>query len=289
MVRRKKAFMPCVLAALLCAGCRVTVAANDGVAVTGVALDRSSAEIAGCASLQLSATVSPADASIKTVSWTSSDAAVASVSADGLVTSRAAGSATITVRTSDGDKTDACALSVTDVPVGGVTLPPSASIVGNRTVTLVAVVSPENAMRKSVTWTTSDPAVATVSPIGLVRGVNSGNAVITVHAADGGKTATCSVSITRVPVTGVALPDTAGATAGFTARLVAALSPADATDQGLVWSSANPAVATVSPAGLVTGVAIGSTTISVTTADGSFSDSCALTVAAPGTITITGN
>jgi uncharacterized protein YjdB len=289
MFSRRKALIPFAIAALLHAGCRITPTISDGIAVTGVALDRSAAEITGSATLQLNAAISPANASNKAVSWTSSDPAVADVTASGLVTGYAVGSATIAVHTADGDKTASCAVSVTSVPVSGVTLPGSASIVGNQTVSLVPVISPENALNKAVTWTTSDLTVATVSSVGVVSGLNSGSATITVHTADGDKTASCAVTVTRVTVTGVALPEIARLTSGFTAQLAATVSPANATDQRLGWSSDNASIATVSDSGLVTGVGVGSTTIRVTAAGGAFSDACALTVAAPGTITIIGN
>jgi hypothetical protein len=86
-------------------------------------------------------------------------------------------------------------------PVSGVTLSSSiASIVESKTFRLTATVSPANAINQSVTWTSSNTAVATVDNTGLVTGVKPGTATITVTTVDGGKTATCNMTITQAIV-----------------------------------------------------------------------------------------
>ena len=107
-----------------------------------------------------------------------------------------AGSATVTVTTSEGKFTVACKVTVTNVPVTGVALDRGdASLDAGETLALTAAIVPSNATNKGVTWSSSDAAVATVSATGVVTGVNTGAAAITVKTADGAKTAICTVTV----------------------------------------------------------------------------------------------
>ena len=144
--------------------------------------------------LTLTATVAPSNATFKNVTWSSSNTAVATV-ADGVVTAKASvGTAIITVKTADGAKTATCTVTV-GVPVTGVTLSQtSASLKVGETLTLKATVAPDNATDKSVTWSSSNTAVATVSD-GKVTAKAAGTATITVKTNDGAKTATCTVIV----------------------------------------------------------------------------------------------
>ena len=172
--------------------------------------------------------------------------------------------------------------SGTNVAVTGVTVSPTtASVVAGATTTLTATVAPSNATNKNVTWSSSNTAIATVSTAGIVTGVAAGTATITVTTTDGAKTATCAVTVTSatVAVTGVTVsPTTASVAAGATTALTATVAPSNATNKNVTWSSSNTSVATVSTAGIVTGVAIGTATITVTTQDGSKTATCAVTV-----------
>ena len=171
------------------------------VAVTGVTLDKTSAEIEVGKTLTLTATVAPENATNKNVTWASSDEKIATV-ANGVVTAKAEGSVTITVKTEDGDKTATCAITVKPsttpvVDVTGVTLDKtSAEIEVGKTLTLTATVAPENATNKNVTWASSDEKIATVAD-GVVTAVAEGTATITVKTEDGGKTATCAITVTK--------------------------------------------------------------------------------------------
>jgi uncharacterized protein YjdB len=170
----------------------------------------------------------------------------------------------------------------TTIPVTGVTLSPTTvSVSTGSTTILTATVSPANATNKSVTWTSSNTSVAAVSSSGVVTGVAAGTATITVKTADGGFTATCAVTVTTatVPVTGVTVsPTTVSVSEGLTTTLTATVLPANATNKSVTWTSSNTSVATVSSSGVVTGVAAGTATITVKTADGGFTATCAVTV-----------
>jgi len=144
--------------------------------------------------ITLTATVLPENAANKSVTWSSSNNDVATVS-NGVVTAVALGSATITVITVDGAKTATCAVTVAPVAVTGVTLNHTAATLSLLDeLTLVPTVLPANATNPSVTWASSNNAVATVSN-GVVTPVAHGSATITVTTTDGNKTAACAVTV----------------------------------------------------------------------------------------------
>lgn len=91
---------------------------DDDVSVTGVVLDRPNAELVVGGTLKLTATVAPADATNKTVSWSSNKEDVATVSDDGTVTAKNVGEAVITVTTADGGKTATCTITVKEKDSG---------------------------------------------------------------------------------------------------------------------------------------------------------------------------
>ncbi|MGI5880623.1 MAG: Ig-like domain-containing protein [Syntrophomonadaceae bacterium] len=267
------------------ANCAVTVSAAT-IKVTGVSLDKNALNLtAGGATGNLVATVTPSNATNKNVTWSSSNESVATV-ANGVVTPVAAGSASITVKTEDGNFTATCAVTVAaaTIKVTGVSLDKNSLnlTAGGATGNLVATVTPSNATNKNVTWSSSNESVATVAN-GVVTPVAAGSASITVKTEDGSFTATCAVTVeaATVAVTGVSLNASTLTLSegGDTAALVATVSPADATNKNVTWSSSNESVATVAD-GVVTPVAAGSATITVTTEDGKKTATCAVTVEA---------
>lgn len=167
------------------------------IAVTGVSLDKSNETLtASGATLSLTAIVAPTNASNQSVIWESSASGVASVSGSGLtatVTPLTAGSATISVKTVDGNFTASCNVTVNAaaVPVTGVSFSPDKDTVvlgsGNRTIT--ATITPNTATNKTVTWESLTPTVATVTPgsglTATVKPLTVGDAVIQVKTADG--------------------------------------------------------------------------------------------------------
>ncbi len=170
------------------------------VAVTGVTLDKSTMNlVAGGATGQLVATVEPANATDKSVTWSSDNTTVATVDANGTVTPVAAGTATITVTTTDGGYTAACIVTLSEAPIAvtGVTLDQTSLnlTIGDTPIPLTATVSPADATDKSVTWSSANTAVATVAADGTVTPVAAGTATITVTTTDGGHTATCAVTV----------------------------------------------------------------------------------------------
>jgi uncharacterized protein YjdB len=223
----------------------------------------------------LVATVNPATATDKTVTWSSNNTEVATVDANGKVTAVGGGSATITATA--GGKSATCDVTVT-VPVTGVSLNKTTLTLSvNATETLTATVNPSDASNKNFTWSSSNTAVATVVN-GSVTAVGVGTATITVTTEDGGKTATCAVMVNPVEVTSVTLDqNTLSLTKGGTATLVATVNPSDASNKNITWSSSNTSVATVAN-GVVTAVSAGTAIITVTTEDGGKTATCSVTV-----------
>ena len=149
---------------------------------------------------------------------------------------------------------------------------------------LAFVISPSNASVKDVKWKSSDSSVATVSQTGEVEAITEGTALITITTEDGDKTATCSIAVRTkvIPVTGVSLDKTnITLTEGDMQTLVAIVSPSNATDKSVTWSSSNSMVATVSSSGLVTAKSVGSATITVKTSDGGKTAVCQVVVKEP--------
>lgn len=222
--------------------------------VSEVRLSQTSATLEVGGTVNLTATVSPSNATDKTVSWSTSDAGVATVS-NGLVTAVGEGSATITATA--GGKNATCSVQVSrkTVAVTGVTLNKTdLSLVEGDTFQLEATVSPADATDKTVTWSTSNAGVATISN-GLVTAVGEGSATITATA--GGKSATCSVQVSpkTVAVTGITLNESElNLYLGNSFQLQATVTPADATDKTVTWRSEDPNLATVDQNGLVTAV-----------------------------------
>jgi uncharacterized protein YjdB len=241
--------------------------------------------------VQLSPDIYPSNATNQNVTWRSSAPSVAFVDQYGSVNGVSEGSAIITVTTVDGGKTATCTFTVTSdtfsVPVTSVSLSEtSISLYIGASNWLFAIVMPEDATNKNVTWSSSNPAVATVSN-GTVIGVSVGSATITVTTADGGYSASCSVYVnsSTVSVTDVSLSKTTlSLEVGDSETLTTTVMPSNATNKSVSWSSSVPSVVTVLPNGLVTAVSAGSATIAVTTTDGNFTATCTITVTTSNSI-----
>ncbi len=226
-------------------------------------------------SVPLTATPLDADGyplSGRTVTWSSSNSAVASVNGSGLVTGVVAGTATITA-TSEG-QSGAAAVTVTVTPVASVAVTPSpASVQAGQTVQLTATAKDANGTTlpgRPMTWASSNTTVAAVSTSGLVLGKVAGSATIT--ATSEGQTGSSTLTVTApagpapvatVTVTPASITEVVGGTAQLTAALKDSVGN-PLTGRTVTWASSNTTVATVSSSGLVTGRAAGSATITAT-------------------------
>ena len=253
------------------------------VAATGITLNPTSLTLTEGQTGVLTATVTPGN-STDTVTWTSDNTAVATVDANGTVTAVAPGTATITATA--GTVSASCTVTVkpATVDVTGVTLDRDAlTLAVDGTAQLTATVTPSDATDQTVIWSSSDTNVATVDENGVVTAVGVGSATITVTTTEGSYTDTCAVTVTQ-PVTGVTLDrDELSLTVGRTETLTATVTPDNASDKTVTWSSSDETVATVDENGVVTAVGVGSATITVTTTDGDHTATCAVTVSRPYT------
>lgn len=211
-------------------------------------------------SATLVATVLPENVTDKTVVWKSSDTSIATV-IDGVVTAINYGTATITA--SSGTKSSTTNVVVC-IPVETISLSSeNISLCIGESETITATVYPSNATDKTITWSSSNESVATVSN-GVITAVMGGTTTITATA--GGISNSCFVTVV-VPVTNIILSENSiSLVTGSTYKIKATVNPSNATDKIVTWSSSNESIATVEN-GLITAVSVGNTQISATAGD----------------------
>ena len=267
------------------AGCTVTVEKKQ-IPVTEVRLSESTVGIVEGSTYKLTATVLPENTTdSKNVSWSSNNEAVATVDANGNVTAKRAGTAVITATSTNG-KTAGCTVTVSkkEIPITEVRLNKSTeTLTEGETTTLTATVLPENTTYgKSVKWSSSNVAVATVDLMGKVTAKRAGTAIITA-ISENGKTASCTITVnkkdTNITITEVRLnKSTETLKEGDTTTLTATVLPENTTDSKSVsWRSSNSEVATVDANGTVTAKRAGTAVITATSTNGK-SAGCTVTV-----------
>lgn len=288
----------------------VTPGVDQKISVKGVTLNETTATVEAGNTYQLTATVQPTNATNQKVTWSSDKTDIATVDKNGLVTAVKEGTANITVTTEDGNHTAKCVVTVTakeeqTVAVTGVSISDGnnteqSTLQLNGTLTLRAVVDPENASNKNITWSVTDNKDdADVVTLNSTTDENItvianavGEATITVTTVDGSHTDTYKVIVEaqNVEVTGVSLDkNTLTLEEGATATLTATVTPEDATDKTVTWTSSNNEVATVEN-GVVTAVKASETPVTITATAGEKTATCTVTVktVAVESVTITG-
>jgi len=254
------------------------------IPVSGVTFDIPASTLEVDKSITLAVTIQPDNAFNQSVIWRSNNEAVATVDNNGTVTAKSTGSTTITVTTVDGGFTASLDITVKMpvVPVTGISLNKlTLSFVEGDSETLIASVSPENATNQTVTWTSSNETVATVTNNGKVTAKAPGTATITATTEDGEKTASCVVTVAApiVQVTGVTLNrSTLTMNESTSSILIATILPENATNKTVTWTSSNRYVVSVNNQGVVKGESSGTATITVTTQDGNKTATCVITV-----------
>ncbi|MBQ0075380.1 MAG: Ig-like domain-containing protein, partial [Prevotella sp.] len=186
-----------------------------------------------------------------------------------------------TAKANDGSGVFAtCSVVVNPIAVSSIVLSPITSNVdvgGN--VTLTATVYPDNASNKQLLWQSSDNEIAIVIN-GIITGIKPGNVIITAKSADGSnKTATASITVNKIKAKNIYIDKSSiNMYVGDEETLNATISPTDATDKNIVWSTSNANVATVVN-GIVTARGSGTATITAVTTDGTnLSATCLVTV-----------
>ena len=261
-----------------CGTLTTTCVVSITIAVSSVSVSPTSISIGTGSTRSITSTVLPSNAANKSVTWSSANPLIATVSSSGLITAVGTGSTTITVQTVDMARAAIVAVSVF-VGVQNISLN-STSISLGRGLTFqsIATVLPSNATNKTVSWRSLQPTIATVSNTGLITAVGNGSTIITVSTQDGNKSASVVVRVITL-ATGVSLNRTTfnlSRNTSFT--LVANILPNTATIKTVSWSSNNINIATVSSSGLVRSIAAGTARITATTADGGLTASCIITV-----------
>lgn len=245
------------------------------IPVAEISLDQTSISLEPGQSTVLTALIKPANATDKTVTWTSSNSNVATVN-DGKVTAIAEGSATITATAGGKSATCFVTVKIKTIEVSSVSLDKTEiTLIEGDSQKLTATVKPDNATDKTVTWTSSNNNVATVDD-GTVRAIAEGSATITATAGE--KSAICTVVVTKqvIDVTSVSLDKTEiTMNMGESRTLAATVKPDNATDKTVTWTSSNTNVAKVE-GGKVTALSEGGAIISASA--GNMTATCTVTV-----------
>lgn len=249
----------------------VTATINVRVPVSGVSLNKTNLNLTVGGSETLTATVLPANASDKTVTWQSANPGIATV-VNGKVTAVAVGTTTITATAADG-KTANCTVTVkaagtnTDtVRVSGITLNKKKLTLGaGEKFTLKATVKPNNATNKTVQWTTSNKKAVTVDKGKVATNKRLKKTTkVTITAAADGKKASCTITVKAAPKKVTLNAKKKTLKKGKTFQIKAKL-PKNTASYTIKYKSSNRKVATVSAKGKVKAVKKGKATITVTT------------------------
>ena len=268
----KKIVFPILSAVLM-----LMAACDKDVAITNIMLEPITLTLNVGEAESLKVSIEPANATNKSVTWNSDKPTIAMVNDDGEVTALAIGTTTITVSTDDSKHTAICSITVIK-KADGISLDKNVLTLGvDETESLTVIFEPADVTDKHVTWSSNEPTIAMVNDDGEVTALVPGTATITV-STDGGKhTAICSVTVIK-KVTDVSLDKSVlTLEKDETETLTATVSPDDATDKYVTWTSSDPSVAMVGN-GIVHAVGIGTATITAITRDSEQTANCIVTV-----------
>lgn len=260
------------------ATCQVTVLQH----VASVTLSNSTLTLGVGTQQQLSATVNPANASDKQVTWKTSNESVATVDINGLVSAVGKGTAQITATSREGNKAAVCNIEVRQY-VNSITMDrASASLNIGGTLQLNATVNPADANEKSLLWSSSNASVASVSQNGLVNGLATGTTVITATSKDGTAVkGSCTITV-KQPVSAISLNNSAmNLNLGSSGTLTVTVSPSNASNKNFSVRSSDTSIATVTKSGqsvIISAIRLGTSKITVTSEDGSHEATCDVTV-----------
>lgn len=259
--------------------CRVNVLGN---AVTEITLSQSSASLMETEMLKLNATVYPSIASNKSITWKSLNPDYATVDESGTVTAIKVGQATILATSvSNPEITAQCQVTIRPLPVSEIILNQNiVSIEVGGSFEFSYKILPEAATDKNVLWRIEPQSIASVNDSGKITGFTIGTAYLTATAADGfGAKAIATVHVVNTLATGIYIntPSSTEFKVGQTIELTAVVTPENATDKSVSWSSSDTRIATVSNLGIVTALSEGDVIITATNTSG-ISDEIMLTV-----------
>jgi uncharacterized protein YjdB len=229
--------------------------------------------------MNLTATTLPIGISDNRISWSSSDASVAAVNEEGQITAISPGSCVIKATSVDGGYDAECNITVAKLPESITLDKYEATITVGKTEKISAIISPDDATNKTLTWMSNNTEVATVDATGLIIAHKAGTATITATSnSNESVKATCEVTVIQ-PVTGVKMNHSSLLFdyIGETACLEATVLPEDATNKKIRWTSSDESVCIVSN-GMIVAVGMGTSVVIATTEDGGFMAICIVTV-----------
>ena len=261
---------------------------NESILVKEIKLSPSTATIKVGSTTQISANIEPSNATNSELVWTSSDPSIATVTDKGVVKGVKSGVITITAKTKDGkvvatSKITVEELAPTPTPMVITSISftdDNVSVEKDKSLNLIVEIEPVELSSSKLSWESSDNSIVTVDDNGKITGIKKGTATITV-TTNNGKKATCTVTVVdnTIPVESITLnPSEVEIGVGGSKQVIATIEPSNATNRELIWTSNNINVATVDANGIVTGVGVGETTITVKTKDGTVVDTIVVTV-----------
>ncbi len=246
--------------------------------VTGITLNEKEKTLMTGETLELIANISPANATHKDVIWESSDTRVAVVDERGVVTAVGSGTAHITARANGSDVSASCIINVYQ-QVLELKLNYDKLTVRKGTIFwLYATLIPDTALNRDIVWESSLPGVATVDEFGQITALASGITTITATSLDTGATDSCVITVSE-SVTGVTLNvREASIEIGEKLALIPTVTPIEAENKAVTYTTSDESVATVDANGVVTGLKGGTVIITCQTVDRGLIASCRITV-----------
>lgn len=176
------------------------ITGKEPIAVTGISVEPQEQTLGLGDFITLTATVTPSNASLPDVNWTSSNKAVALVDAEGRVEALSEGSCIITATTQDGNFKATCKITVRgQEKVEGIYFEKKAvNVLLNTQYQLQATIIPSTALNQNIRWSSSAPRIASVNAEGMVTGRSLGTATISAETEDGNYIATCEVTVAEI-------------------------------------------------------------------------------------------
>ncbi len=249
--------------------------------VKEILLNTTSETINVGSSLNLIASIQPNNADIQSISWESSNNAIASVNASGLVKAISKGKAIIKAISNDTPNIFACCEITVHQPVQAISLEPKALSlnVGESFDNLTVTITPVTADNKNLIWQSSNPSIATVDNNGKINALQDGELKITVSSEENPDIKDdCLLTVVQ-PVTGISINKSSiELHQGESEQLLAIITPQNATEKHVNWISSDISTAMISTNGTVYAIKPGQATIMATTVDGGFVALCKVTV-----------
>lgn len=251
----------------------------EPVKAEGVKLNKNSITLDPGTSETLTYVISPENTTHKDVSWASSNSEIATVD-NGVVKALSSGEVSITVTVRNTTAKDVCKVKVNPSKLEGLALSDkSKTILQGEAFKLTPIYTPANATNKKVLWSSSDKNIATVDADGNVKTIHFGDCVIKSVSEDGGFEAICKVKVTPIPVQSISFSEYQyKVEIGGEKQLKVNITPENAGNKEIIWSSSNDIIAPIDQNGVVKGNSTGRATITAESIDGGLKASCDILV-----------